>query len=156
MATKRLKKATRARKTVGALAARQRELARQRRQRYREKFTPEERSRLYQETLARCCDLPWLEGQCTVEPETGCWVWQGPWRRVFESARPEARRGSWGSMDAAKAAYLASGRPPFPAHCFLGRSCGRVECIAPNHLMVENQALRSAKRRSHNESQEGL
>jgi len=154
-AKKRLKRETLKRKTVGALTRRQQELARARRARYRAKFSLEDRRQMAAADMARCCDLAWLKSMCEVDPETGCWLWQGPWRRVFQAVRPEARRGERGSMDAAKAAFLASGRAPLPARYSLGRRCGRgPDCIAPHHLVVENAALRAAKRRSDGHGEE--
>ncbi len=142
---KRVKAATLARKTVGERRRYENALAKARKARYRAKFTREEKRAMRKADLARCCDLDWLRSMCEVDPKTGCWHWQGPWRRVFEQARPEARRGTFGSMDARRAAFLASRGKAIPAHCWVRGSCGHEDCLAPDHLRLLNQALVSAE-----------
>jgi hypothetical protein len=132
-------------------AARKRKLAGERKARWRAKHTAEQKRARKEAEEARCATFEHLMPFVVVEEgDDACWRWEGPWRRVYEYVRPWARCGVWGSMDARMAMFLASGRK-LPANCFLGRRCGRDECVAPHHLVIENHALRSAKERVRHE-----
>jgi hypothetical protein len=97
-----------------------------------------------EEERAQCETVEWLMRWCERDGE--CLVWLGPWAASFARALPEARAGHDGYQLADRAMWKATrGRYVLPNN-WLERTCGRLECIEPTHLIETNQPLARIRR----------
>jgi hypothetical protein len=105
----------------------------------------ESRRARYRADMARCASLPLLESRVDKQAD-GCWVWTGLMEDSWERILPVIRQGE-ACMYADRAMWLAVHGKPVPRVTWLGRTCGRLDCIAPDHLFLENRLTRRARQR---------
>jgi len=121
------------------LTPEQKEKRRQYKRNHRAKKGPEWLKAKRKADMARCVDLELLKSYSDVR-EDGCWVWRGPFERVYNKVKPVVRRG-YGKMYADWASFEAKfGRRP-KRRCFPKAKCGTEWCIAPEHLYETNMVL---------------
>ncbi len=95
---------------------------------------------------AKCYDMARLEPHIDRQPD-GCWIWRGPYQTVFGQPRPLVRAGEQGKQRADQVMHYLVTRELLPHGCFLAKTCGKVECVAPEHMVVSNRSVENAKRR---------
>lgn len=152
---RKLKRKSSAKLTPEEHAERKRAIARAIRKRYQKKLGKAERRKRRERDDARCyaweAVLPHIDKQ-----DDGCWIWTGHFQMTYgQRPRPIVRKGSYGKQFADNVVSCLHRKAPLPPGCFLRRSCGRMECVSPEHLLVTNQSVERAKGRlAHERKQE--
>lgn len=144
---RRLTKKSREKLTPEQRAERTRVMNALRQKRVRAKLGKEGRRARKAQEDARCYRWEAILPHVVKEPETGCWIWTGSFQRTFSRIRPVVRAGLLGKQYADTVVACLHRQKPIPPRCFVRTSCGRIECVSPEHILVTNQSVERAKRR---------
>lgn len=143
---KRLNKYLREVMTPEQLLDRRRAQERARQKKHRALTTKvQKRVRRIAETT-RCYDWDVVMPHVRKEPD-GCWIWTGPYAGRGGKPQPIVNVGAMGRERANVVILCLSRKKPIPYGCSVTTSCGRIECVAPKHLVITNQVVERAKNR---------
>lgn len=145
---RRLKHKSRDKLTDEQKLERKRAMNRLRQKKRREMFSTQELRERTRQDSARCYRWEAILPHVDKDPETGCWVWRGTFENAWgHRVRPVVRAGWRGKAFADHVVLCLHRGAPLPPRCFVRSSCGRIDCVSPEHLLVSNSSVERAKRR---------
>ncbi len=103
------------------------------------------------EQTERCYDMRLIEPR-VIKTAEGCWLWPGPYRIAWQNVRAFVRVGEYGRECVDNVIYRLKTGKKVPRNYYLVQSCGRGDCVAPDHFVLTNRVVERAKaRRRHGE-----
>lgn len=81
-----------------------------------------------------------------VDPETGCWLWQG--HRSSSDGRAGNVSNGKGKLVSAYVLYYEQAKGPIPAGQVLDHVCRNPGCVNPDHLAAVSQAVNTRRART--------
>lgn len=75
--------------------------------------------------------IDYFRSRSIVDPDTGCWIWQGPRRR---NAYGVATNKSGVTTSAHRVCYEAAHGVTLPRHLVVCHKCDNPPCVNPDHL----------------------